>query len=125
MKRHLQAKGGAWISVLPEELSRVERKQKSVTLERKQWFFHYSRGTLKGTMNTHAHPWNTLGTPGVIFHVDLAWEGGQIHFNPLQSVEADDLVILLSLFGLRANFQQGVQDMVRNQTWCTVIFHLC
>ena len=54
MKRHLQAKGEAgWYSA--EELSRVERKQKSVTLKRNQWSVN-TVTTLKETMNTHAHP---------------------------------------------------------------------
>ena len=69
-------------------------------------------------MNTHAHSWKLRLVHHGFSHVDLAWEGGQIHFNPLQSVDPDDLVVLLSAW---PEALQGVQTMVRNRTWCTVI----
>lgn len=69
-------------------------------------------------MNTHAHSWKLRLVHHGFSHVDLAWEGGQIHFNPLQSVGTDDVVVLLSAW---PEALQGVQSMLRSKSWCTVI----
>lgn len=69
-------------------------------------------------MNTHAHPWKLRLVHHGFSHVDLAWEGGQIHFNPLRPVDTGDVVILLSTW---PEAMQGIQIMLNNRQWCTVI----
>ena len=96
MKRHLQAKEADLGTAPKKEFSGVERKQKSVTLKRKQWFQIRWGSLWKGNDEYACTPLKLRLVHHGFSHVDLAWEGGQIHFNPLQSVETDDLVILLS-----------------------------
>ena len=69
-------------------------------------------------MNTHAHPWKLRLVHHGFSHVDVAWEGGQIHFNPLQPVDSGDLVVLISTW---PEAVQGVQAMLNNRQWCTII----
>ena len=69
-------------------------------------------------MKTHAHPWKLRLVHHGFSHVDLAWEGGQIHFNPLRPVDTDDLVVLISSW---PEAVQGIQEMLQNRTWCTII----
>ena len=69
-------------------------------------------------MNTHAHPWKLRLVHHGFSHVDLAWEGGEIHFSPLTSVASDSIVVLLSAW---PEALKGVQAMVANQQWCTVV----
>ena len=69
-------------------------------------------------MNTHAHPWKLRLVHHGFSHVDLAWEGGQIHFNPLNPVKPDDLVVLIS--SLARSYTRG-SNYAQNRQWCTII----
>ena len=69
-------------------------------------------------MKTHAHPWKLRLVHHGFSHVDLAWEGGEIHFSPLTSVAPDSIVVLLSSW---PEALQGIQTMAENKQWCTVV----
>ena len=66
----------------------------------------------------HTHSWKLRLVHHGFSHVDLAWEGGQIHFNPLQSVGSDAVVVLLTSW---PEALQGVQEMISLRTYCDVI----
>ena len=114
MKRHIQAKGEADLGTAPKRLSRVERKQKSVTLKRKQCSNLWSlwKGNDEYTCTPLAI---TLGAPWIFpCRSGLGrWSNPRTLFNQLRLV-----IWLFWVSGIEA--LQGVQEHLR-QTWCTVV----
>lgn len=66
----------------------------------------------------HQHPWEIRMEHFGYSHIVLEWRGRPIHFNPLDLVEENSIVVIL---GSWAEQLQGVQKMITQKIPCTVV----
>ena len=66
----------------------------------------------------HQHPWEIRMEHFGYSHIALEWRGQTIHFNPVDIVEGNSIIVIL---GSWAEQLQGVQKMIQKNIPCTVV----
>ena len=66
----------------------------------------------------HQHPWEIRMEHFGYSHIVLEWRGESIHFNPLEIVEENSIIVIL---GSWFEQLQGVRKMIRKKIPCTVV----